>query len=512
MSNNANQPLTREQIYERIKASSKEQYILDEMIRLGFWRSDKDAPLVPEQLIRRETELTKELTDLLERQRVYQNKQALLKEMRKNRLEESRKKQEENKKLRIQRAQEKAQRWKETSQKDIIYLGEDVSGGLSSKEMNSEKLAKHSLPAYADVTAFAAAMKVTVGQLRFLAFNRQVSKISHYKQFHIAKKTGGKRLISAPMPRLKAAQHWILENILQKVKLHEAAHGFVEKRSIVSNATPHLKAEIVVNIDLKDFFPTVHYPRVKGVFRSLGYSEQIATVLGLICTESITDEITLDGETYFVGGGERHLPQGSPCSPAITNILCRSIDARLNGIAKKLGYTYTRYADDLTFSASGEAVKSVTKLLWGVRKVIKDEGFRIHPDKLRIMRKGAKKEVTGIVVNDKPGIDRAELKRFRALVFQVEKDGPKGKHWNNSRNLLASMRGFANYTAMVDPVKGKPLVERVNKILESNKFKHTIRHPRKKPAIPTPPSTNAPTLKNIDPETVLKKKPWWKLW
>src|SRR5690606_914227 len=108
------------------------------------------------------------------------------------------------------------------------------------------------------------------------------------------------------------------------------------------------------------------------------------------------------------------------------------------------------YADDLTFSASGDAVKNTRTLLGFIKKIIREENLNIHPEKLRILRKGSRKEVTGIVVNDKPSVNARELDRFRALLFQIEKDGIQGKYWNNSPNLLASIKGYANFVTMVN--------------------------------------------------------------
>jgi retron-type reverse transcriptase len=132
-----------------------------------------------------------------------------------------------------------------------------------------------------------------VKKLRFIAFSR---KTSHYIRFQIPKKTGGKRDISVPMPQLKQAQEWILHNILEKLELHNAAHGFRCGRSIVTNAQPHLGAEAIVNIDLKDFFPSISYKRVKGLFKSFGYSEAASILFGLICTEPKVKEVELDGK------------------------------------------------------------------------------------------------------------------------------------------------------------------------------------------------------------------------
>jgi len=494
----------RQQLYDRIKASTKESVILEEMKRLGFWKKEAGVPSLPEQLILKEADLIKELNTLLEQQRKYQNKEQALKEMRKARLEQSRAKREENKKLRQQKKEEKAARWKTQKERDILYLGDDVSKGLTNKESDTDKISKHSLPLIATVEELAKAMNTSVGTIRYLAYNRIVSKTTHYKRFFIPKKTGGQRLISTPMPKLKQAQYWVLENILNKIAVQDSAHGFIKKRSIVSNALPHVKAEVVVNIDMKDFFPTITYPRVKGVFQSFGYSEQIATILALICTEAECDQIELDGEIYYAAGMERFLPQGAPTSPALTNIICRKLDARLKGLATKLNFQYTRYADDLTFSASGEATANLKTLMGFMKKIIREEKLFIHPDKVRVLRKGARKEVTGIVVNDRPTVNAKKLDRFRALLFQIERDGLEGKHWENSPNLLASIKGFANFVAMVDPQKGKPLTERVNAILVKHQFKHEI---KRKP--------KAVLLKEEElkrQQEAKKNKPWWKFW
>jgi retron-type reverse transcriptase len=306
-----------------------------------------------------------------------------------------------------------------------------------------------------------------VGQLRFLAFDRKTSRISHYIRFKIPKKTGGERLISAPMPRLKKSQHWILVNILEKIALHDCAHGFRPSHSIVTNAQPHVGSEVIINFDLKDFFPSISYKRVKGLFQSFGYSEAAATIFGLLCTEPEIEELELDGQTYFAAVTERHLPQGSPASPAITNLLCRRLDKRLDRMAEEMGFVYTRYADDLTFSASGDSLQNICNVLRRAESIVLHEGFTINEQKTRILRKNRQQEVTGIVVNEQLSISKKELKRFRATLFQIEKDGPEGKRWGNSEDVIASIQGFANFVAMVNPEKGAEFLEQVNRIKNS---------------------------------------------
>lgn len=458
-------PRTRKELYNRVREVGKEQFVLEEMIRFGFWPSQGEIPNDPTDEIRRRSELRQELNKLRQESRTLQNEQAARRRLLKQRLAESRRKRQEAKERRERERQERAEVWQERKEREILYLGEGVSTGLNHRQENAERLASRGLPSLPTTEQIAAAMGISVGQLRFLAFNRKTSTLSHYIRFKIPKKTGGERLISAPMPKLKAVQRWILSHILERVEVDDAAHGFRRDRSIVTNARPHVGADVVINRDLKDFFPTISYKRVKGVFRSLGYAESTATILALLCTEADTTVVELDGKTYYVALGERHLPQGSPASPAISNILCRRLDKRSRTMAEELGFTYTRYADDLTFSASGESLRYICNVLRRSESIVTHEGFQVHPEKTRVLRrKSSQLEVTGIVVNEFLNCDRATLKRFRATLFQMERDGIEGKHWGNSSDAIASIQGFANFVAMVNPKKGRKFQEQIQRI------------------------------------------------
>jgi retron-type reverse transcriptase len=345
-----------------------------------------------------------------------------------------------------------------------------------------------------------------------LAFDRKTSTVSHYVRFQVPKKTGGVRQISAPMPRLKALQHWILHHILERVEIHDCAHGFRPGRSIVSNARPHVGAETIINLDLQDFFPSITYRRVKGLFRSFGYSEAAATIFGLLCTEPTLEEVALDGRTYFVATGARHLPQGAPTSPAVTNALCRRLDRRLLKAAGHLGFAYTRYADDLTFSASGESLRHLGGVLAQAEAIVAHEGFTVHPAKTRVIRRSRRQDVTGVVVNSRPNVSRQELKRFRAALYQIEKDGPVGKRWGHSPDVIASIQGFANFVYMVNPDKGVELQRRVRSIIEKygwEPVKVERRHAPLKSELPqSGPHVSGTESGPVAPD----KKKWWKVW
>lgn len=456
-----NSALTREELYERIRKSSKQEVVLEEMQRLGFWPQDAARPTVEEQLIRREGELQTALTKLGDELRGIEDRDRALKTMRKERMARARERREETRQRLAQGRHARAVAWHERRQRELLYVGDGVSGGLNDAHSDSQALARNALPALDHAGDLAQAMGIGLGELRFLAWHREVSSVSHYQRFTMPKKSGGERHISAPMPRLKRAQYWVLDNMLAKMPVHEAAHGFLPGRSILTNAAPHVGRDVVINLDLKDFFPSIGMRRVRGVFRQLGYSSQVASLLALVCTEAPTDEVQLDGNRYFVARGERVLPQGAPTSPMLTNLLCRRLDARLAASAAKLGFRYTRYADDLTFSAGPEHSRDTARLLWRVKQIVASEGLTVHPDKQQVMRKHRQQHVTGIVVNDKLSVDRDTLRRFRAVLHQAERSGPQGLQWNGNSDVIGALRGYANFIAMTDAARGEPYLKRV---------------------------------------------------
>ncbi|MDD1794461.1 reverse transcriptase family protein [Enterovibrio sp. ZSDZ42] len=450
--------LTRQELYDRVRHVGKNNYILSEMTRLGFWQKNAEKPTLAEAFIEKRSSLQARLRELSKENALYSDPEKALKALHDERKKAALEKREQTKRDRNTARYKRAFSWYIKQGETFTYLGENVSAGLEDKTSQEDRLTAQKLPVFAHAGAVADAMGVSTSELRFLCYQKDVSTISHYQDFAITKKSGGIRTISAPMPRMKRAQYWLLDNVLNKLAVHDAAHGFVSGRSIVSNAEPHIKKRVVINLDMKDFFPSVSYKRVKGMFKQLGYSEELATTFALLTTKPATEALDMDGKTWHVAVGERTLPQGSPCSPAITNVLCRRLDARLKGMAEKLGFTYTRYADDLTFSNDDDS--QVQALLWRCKQIVSSEGFVIHPDKTRVMRRHQKQEVTGVVVNDGLSVERKTLKRFRAVLKQVELDGPENKHWGHGE-LFQSLAGYANFVAMVNPEKGIPLQKSV---------------------------------------------------
>ncbi len=348
---------------------------------------------------------------------------------------------------------------------DIIHLGPGVSGGLADRRSNVEALQKLGLPVLSTPADVAQALGLTISKLRWLAFHSEAAERIHYVYFEIPKRSGGKRLLSAPHEQLGKAQRWIFESVLQKLPTEAPAHGFITGRSTLTNATPHLQRDLVVNLDLADFFPSITFPRVRGVFQRLGYLPAVATVFALMCTECPRRKMEYDGVAYWVAVGPRALPQGACTSPALTNQVARKLDRRLQGMAKKHGWTYTRYADDLTLSIAALPATggdSVAMLMARVRHIVGEEGFAINVKKGRVQRASGRQSVTGIVVNQKPSLPREELRQLRAILHNARKTGLAAQNRDKLPHFEAWLRGKIAYVMMVDRQKGLGLLKQLD--------------------------------------------------
>ena len=202
---------------------------------------------------------------------------------------------------------------------------------------------------------------------------------SFYREFSIPKRSGGRRLISAPYPSLLHCQQWISKNIASKIPVHESVHGFIPDRSVVTNAETHLGCEWLLKIDIKDFFPSIDIQRIVWIFKKCGYARDVSFVLARLCT--LKDK----------------LPQGSAASPTLSNIAFARTDKRLRCLADRWKVKYTRYADDLTFS--GHYIPS--KFINIVYEILQVEGFIPNKEKTRLIGPKGRKIVTGVSVSGK---------------------------------------------------------------------------------------------------------------
>lgn len=341
---------------------------------------------------------------------------------------------------------------------DIVFLGRGVSGGLADRRANIERLQLLGLPLLAAPADIAQVIGLEISRLRWLAFHSEASAVSHYVRFRIPKKSGGTRELAAPHRDLARCQDWIRRNILDRVPLHDAAHGFVAKRNTLTNATPHVHRAVVVNADLKDFFPSITFPRIKGVFQQLGYSPAAATVLALLCTECPRTAVKYEERELWVATGPRGLPQGACTSPALSNLVARGLDGRIAGLARKLGWAYTRYADDLTFSTDAEGTPKTAWLLARLRHIVGEENFVVNEKKTRVQRPNAQQSVTGIVVNQHPNVPRETVRRLRAILHRAKTEGLAAQNREEHPHFAGWVRGMIAYIQMVNPERGRELL------------------------------------------------------
>lgn len=242
-----------------------------------------------------------------------------------------------------------------------------------------------------------------------------------YQQFQIPKRSKGMRNILAPVAPLKQVQRQILRRALGGLQPHPCATGFSRGHSIVSNALPHVGKAAIVRMDLKDFFPSTPAKRVKEYFQAIGWGSEAADLLTRLCTH------------------QEVLPQGAPTSPKLSNLLNQRLDARLSRLAEVLNATYTRYADDITYSLETDSAGAIRHLVHFTAIVAREEGYQVHQrEKLYVRRRKDRQVVTGLVVNERINLPREIRRWLRA----VEHHCATGRKISISKEQLAGWRSL----------------------------------------------------------------------
>lgn len=276
----------------------------------------------------------------------------------------------------------------------------------------------------------------------------------YYNTWKIKKKSGGTREIRAPkstLYRVQTALHPILQNSYQP---RQAAHGFVKGRSVVTNASRHVNRRFVLNVDIADFFPSINFGRVRGLFLARPFEciPEVATILAQICCS--------DGS----------LPIGAPTSPVIANMICLRLDKELQGLARQCGSWYSRYADDLTFSTDMAAFPRRLAEVDDNRNVvlsddlvgfIEENGFSPNPLKTRLQTSDQRQVVTGVIVNQRLNVNRRYVRRIRAMIHAWDKYGLEDAqsyvaNWDSKDRFPGAapkfqdiLRGRISYLAMI---------------------------------------------------------------
>lgn len=294
--------------------------------------------------------------------------------------------------------------------------------------------------------------------------------LRHYRYTWIPKGGGGARLLEAPKPILKHIQRVLLREILEQVPLHPAAHGFRKGRSALTHAAQHGHRQVVIRLDLEDFFASVDVGRVYGIFRQCGYPEPVAHLLAALTTNTVPRRVwamaTPPADPTRLPAFRRlgrhlahpHLPQGGPTSPALANLSAFGLDRRLAGLASSLHLTYTRYADDLAFSSfARRSVHETSRLVDCVTAIAADEGFRVNPAKTSVRRAGQRQRLAGVVVNRQPNVERREYERLKATVHNAARHGPDGENRSDHPQFREHLRGRIAWVDQVNPARGERL-------------------------------------------------------
>lgn len=347
---------------------------------------------------------------------------------------------------------------------------------MNKGKKNSQLLLNQS-PEYLRDKFYALKEPIDIADLLEITYSRLIYHIylvkpeKRYQTFGIPKKSSGIRQISTPVTALKIIQRK-LNQVLQAVyETKPSVHGFVIGKNIVTNAQAHAKKRYVLNIDLKDFFPSINFGRVRGMFMATPYGlhPKVATVLAQICCHN------------------NQLPQGAPTSPIITNMICAKMDSQLQKLAKDCKATYTRYADDITFSTTlpkfpidlayiindedGEKLNLGNTLL----NIIIENGFEVNEEKVRLQIKGNHQEVTGLTTNIFPNVDRRYVRQIRAMLhawsqfgleaaekeYFTKYDSKNKSPKKEQQNFQQVIRGKIDFIGMVkgkdDPIYQKYL-------------------------------------------------------
>ena len=242
-------------------------------------------------------------------------------------------------------------------------------------------------------------------------------------------------------------------------------------RSIKTFAAPHVGKRVVLRMDLRDFFASISGPRVQAFFRTAGYPDAVADLLGGICTNAAPrrmwtslgkglDPLAMaEARTLYA---RPHLPQGAPTSPALANLCAYRVDCRLSGLAAAAGATYTRYADDLAFSGDEEFERCVDRFSLRAAAILMEEGFSVHHRKTRVMRQGVRQYLAGLVTNERINVIRADFDKLKAILTNCVRHGADSQNREAHPAFRMHLDGRVGFVEMVNPAKGA----RLRKIFE----------------------------------------------
>lgn len=324
-------------------------------------------------------------------------------------------------------------------------------------------LATCNLPAIPTPGDLAMWLGVSVAEMDWFADLREMNPaygpLCHYRYVWVPKRHGV-RLMEAPKAKLRDLQRKILRGLLDPVPVHAAAHGFRQGHSCRSFVAPHVGCEMVLKMDLRDFFPNIPGPRIHALFEMLGYPEAVSRILTALCTNQVPMSVARHGASSWAEAkrlGVPHLPQGAPTSPALANLCALHLDFRLDALAESLDGRYTRYADDIAISGGEALRRRVSKVSGMVSLIALEERFEVNHRKTRAMHRSHRQLLTGIVVNEKPNVRRHEFDRLKAILTNCARHGPGSQNRDGKKNFRAHLAGRVAYVTSLNSVRGAKL-------------------------------------------------------
>lgn len=328
------------------------------------------------------------------------------------------------------------------------------------------------LPSIRTIPDLAELLDLELGQLQWLADTKQWNRrarsgaLHHFRYEWLARPGRVPRLLEIPEQRLRRAQRRLLQTVLALIPAGDAAHGFIPGRSAATGAAHHTASDTVISLDLSTFFTRVTAGRIYGTLRQSGFSESVADTITGLCTNAVPPAAL----AAMPPGGSpderfalrralatNHLPQGAPSSPMLANLAIRRLDSRLTGWAAAVGATYTRYADDLAFSGGVELAKRANAFIRGARRIIEDEGHAVNPAKTRVRHQGVRQTVTGIVVNQRLNVSRAEYDRLKATIHNCVEHGPHTQNHRDIDDFRAHLLGRISWIESLNVRRGERL-------------------------------------------------------
>lgn len=323
------------------------------------------------------------------------------------------------------------------------------------------------LPPLPHSAAIAEWLGITLDDLDWFTHDRRPALPLHAQHYGFTlqpKRSGGGRLIESPRSRLKALQGRVLHDLLDKVPVHEACHGFVAGRSVLTHARLHTGRPVVMHFDLKNFFGRILASQVAAVFHTLGYPRGVARQLAALCTvstpEPVIERLRDDGWVDWQDARalrRAHLPQGAPSSPMLANLCAFQLDLRLDGLAHVLGATYSRYADDLVLSGPESLRHGFERIAGWVARIVKEEGCTLNHRKTRLATQASAQRVCGVVVNSHPNLPRREFDRLRATLHQCALRGPASQNHDGHADFRAHLWGRVQWAAQLNAAKAARL-------------------------------------------------------